>query len=198
MFGIRDAEEQRGPHGEARRVMRRALSAIRHNDSGAAVVEMAFVAPVFALMMIGIVDISNAYTQKLALEQGTQRAIELIMQTTNDDTVEGSLKNEVVCQVNGMNANGTCKTSPITTSNVTVTWRLECTDASGSIGSTQTNTDPVAFDALTCPTASPRERRYIEVAVTDKYTPIFPVHFSSFTAADGTYHLAAKAGMRTQ
>ena len=167
------------------------------HEGGAAVIEMALVAPVFALMMIGIVDISNAYTQKLALEQGTQRAIELIMQTTNDDTVEGSLKTEVVCQVNGMNANGTCKTAPITTSNVTVTWRLECKDSGGGIQSTQTNTDPVAFDALTCPTAT-REQRYIEVAVTDKYTPIFPVHFASFTAADGTYHLSAKAGMRTQ
>jgi hypothetical protein len=36
------------------------------------------------------------------------------------------------------------------------------------------------------------------VLVEDKYTPIFPVHFASFTAADGTYHLSARAGMRTQ
>ena len=40
------------------------------------------------------------------------------MQTTEDNTVEGTLKTEAVCQVNGINANGTCKTSPITAADV--------------------------------------------------------------------------------
>ena len=66
-------------------------------------------------MVVGIVDMSNAFSRKLALEQGAQRAIEKIMQTTADDTVEDTFKNEAVCQVNGTNADGTCKTSPITT-----------------------------------------------------------------------------------
>ena len=50
------------------------------DERGAAVIELALVAPVLALMVIGIVDISNAYSRKLALEQGAQRAIEKIMQ----------------------------------------------------------------------------------------------------------------------
>src|SRR5947209_1838951 len=99
-------------------------SRIRSDQRGAAVIEMALIAPVLALTVVGIVDMSNAYSRKLALEQGAQRAIEKIMQTTQEDTVEGTLTTEVVCQVNGLNANGTCKTSPITASNVTVTWRL--------------------------------------------------------------------------
>jgi len=52
------------------------------NDRGAAIIELALVAPVLALMTIGIVDMSNAYSRKLGLEQGAQRAIEKIMQTT--------------------------------------------------------------------------------------------------------------------
>ena len=44
----------------------------------------------------------------------------------SDDTVEGTLTTEAVCQVNGTNADGTCKTSPITAANVTVSYRLEC------------------------------------------------------------------------
>ena len=60
---------------------------LRSDDRGAAVIEMALVAPVFALMVIGISDMSNAYSQKLALEQGAQRSIEKVMQTTGLTTV---------------------------------------------------------------------------------------------------------------
>ena len=167
------------------------------NTRGAAVVELAMVAPVLAVMVVGVVDMSNAFSRKLALEQGAQRAIEKIMQTTDDTTVEATLKNEAVCQVNGTNTNGTCKTSPITTSNVTVTYRLEC-KASGGAVTTSLNTDPVAFDALTCAGGTVSESRYLEVALTDKYTPMFPMHFGPFNTADGTYHVSATAGMRTQ
>ena len=167
------------------------------NDAGAAIIELALVAPFLALTMIGVVDMSNAYTRKLALEQGAQRAIERVMQTTADDTVENTIKTEAVCQIDGVNSNGTCKSTPITTSNVTVTYRLECTDASGGITS-QTSTDSTTFDGYTCATGTKSEAKYLSVNVTDKYTPIFPIHFSSFTSGDGTYHLSATAGMRTK
>jgi Flp pilus assembly protein TadG len=167
------------------------------DERGAAVIELALVAPILALAMIGVVDMSNAYTRKLALEQGAQRAIEKIMQTTADDTVEGTLKTEAICQVNGLNEDGTCKTSPITDADVTVTYRLDCTDSAGAIAS-QTSTDSVAFDSFTCASGTVRQARYISVHLTDKYTPLFPIHFSSFTTGDGTYHLSATAGMRTE
>jgi Flp pilus assembly protein TadG len=170
---------------------------IAADDRGAAIIEMALVAPVLALFVIGITDMSNAYTRKLALEQGAQRAVEKIMQTTEDSTVENTLTTEAVCQVNGVNTNGTCKTTPINASNVTVTWRLECTDSSGAI-STQSTTSSSTFDDMTCAPGTTKEARYVQVAVTDKYTPLFPVHFSSFTNSDGTYHISATAGMRTQ
>jgi Flp pilus assembly protein TadG len=170
---------------------------LRANDRGAAVIELALIAPVFALMVVGIVDMSNAYSRKLALEQGAQRAIERIMQSTANDTVEGTLTAEAVCQVNGTNANGTCKTSPITAADVTVTFRLEC-KSSGAAGTitAQTSTDPVAFDGLAC-NIGETESRYIQVTVSDKYTPMFSIHFLGLNA-DGTYHLSATAGMRTQ
>jgi len=164
---------------------------------GAAVIEMALVAPVLALTVIGIVDMSNAYSRKLALEQGAQRAIEKIMQTTETNTVETTLTTEAVCQVNGLNADGTCKTSPITASNVTVTYRLECKDATGSIVSTSTTTDSTAFDALFCD-PSQKEQRYLEVRLTDTYFPLFPIHFLSFDSGTNGYPLSATAGMRTE
>jgi Flp pilus assembly protein TadG len=167
------------------------------NDRGAAVIEMAMIAPVFALTVIGIVDMSNAYSRKLGAEQGAQRAIEKIMQTTEMDTVANTLKTEAVCQVNGVNADNTCKASPITTSDVTVTYRLECKTTSGTIATVYTTTDVAIHDATDC-AVNQKEQRYLEVKVEDKYTPMFPIRFAGFTSADGTYHVSATAGMRTQ
>ncbi|MEO6224551.1 MAG: TadE/TadG family type IV pilus assembly protein [Sphingomicrobium sp.] len=169
---------------------------LARDQRGAAVIELALVAPMFALMAIGVIDLSNAFSRKLALEQGAQRAIEKIMQTTDIDTVEGSLTTEAVCQVNGTTANGTCKTTPISASNVTVSYRLECTTSAG-VMTARSSTDATAFDALTCANTTDKEARYIQVAVTDKYSPMFPLHFLGYNT-DGTYHISATAGMRTQ
>ena len=97
-------------------MIRLAFPRLAADQGGAAVIELALIAPVLALTVIGVVDMSNAYSRKLALEQGAQRAVEKIMQTTETSTVENTLTTEAVCQVNGMNADGTCKTSPITSS----------------------------------------------------------------------------------
>lgn len=177
-------------------MMRRILTRLRSDESGAAVIELAIIAPIFALMTIGVVDMSNAMGRKLALEQGAQRAIERVMQTTGTTTVESTIKNEAVCQVNGVNSDGTCKASPISVSNVTVTYRLECTDSSGAITS-QTSTDSDTFDDFYCATGTVTEAKYIQVSLTDKYTPLFPIHFGTFNS-DGTYHISATAGMRTK
>lgn len=161
-----------------------------------AVIELALIAPIVALTVIGIVDLSNAFSRKLGLEQGAQRAIEKIMQTTEDDTVRDTLAKEAVCQVNGTNSDGTCKTSPITTNDVTVTYRVDCTSTSTNAVTTRSTTNADIYDTwLTCPTGETAST-YISVSVLDKYTPMFPVHFSSYDP-DGTYHISATAGMRT-
>jgi Flp pilus assembly protein TadG len=172
------------------------LRSLSRNERGAAVIELALIAPVLTLMVIGIVDLSNAFSHKLALEQGAQRAIERIMQTTASDTVEATLKTEVVCQVNGANSNGTCKSGEISTSDVTVNYREECTTSAGAM-TTKTTTDATTFDSYACTNSTDTEARYIEVNVTDKYTPLFPIHFSAINS-DGTYHISATAGMRVE
>jgi Flp pilus assembly protein TadG len=158
------------------------LRSLRGDKRGAVVIEFAIIAPVLALMTIGAVDLSNAFGKKLQLEQAAQRSIEKIMQTTGVLTVEQTIANEAVCQYNGTNTDGSCKTSPITTANVTVVHRLECngvltTDADCATGET--------------------ESRWVQVTVADNYTPMFPVHFSAINS-DGTYHLQAVVGMRTE
>jgi Flp pilus assembly protein TadG len=165
------------------------------NDGGAAVIEMALIAPVLALGVIGIVDVSNAYSRKLALEQGVQRAVEKIMDTTENSTVESTLANEVQCQVNGSTTSGgvtTCTTS--STQAITVTWRLDCTV--GGTTTSQTTTTSATYDGWVTACAGTKAG-YVQVAVTDKYSPLFPIHFAAFNTSDSTYHLAATAGVRT-
>jgi Flp pilus assembly protein TadG len=174
--------------------MKQAMRKVFGNERGAAIIELALIAPIFALMTVGIIDISNAYSRKLGLEQGVQRAIEKIQQTTGTKTIEDTLKDEVVCQVNGLDSSGNCITDkPITTDNVTVTFRLECTNTSdGSV------TVKTGVDAADDCDPGQQQAQYISVLVTDKYTPMFKFHFAPIDPSDGTYHMSATAGMRTQ
>ena len=155
---------------------------LMRDHSGAAMIELAFVAPVIALMTVGVVDLSNGFGTKLRVEQAAQRSIEKVMQTTGVLTVEDTIAAEAVCQYNGTNPNGSCKTAPLTTADVAVTHRLECD-----------NIITVAPDCL--PTQ--RESRWIQVTVSTTYTPMFPLHFSGIDA-NGKYNIQSIAGMRTQ
>jgi len=157
------------------------LRSLRADDKGAAVIELALIAPVLALMTIGVVDMSNAFNAKLRLEQAGQRAIEKVMQTTGELTVEDTIAQEAVCQFNGT-TDGECNAAPLTTDNVAVTHRLEC---DGTV-----TTDP------DCPIGQ-TESRWIEVQIDYDYTPLFQYHFSGINS-DNKYHITTTAGMRTE
>lgn len=162
-------------------MMNRNVSLFRE-QRGAAMIELAFVAPVIALLTVGVVDLSNGFGTKLRVEQAAQRSIEKVMQTTGVLTVEDTIAAEAVCQYNGTNADGTCKTAPLTTADVVVTHRLEC--------------DNVVTAAADC-LDTEKESRWIQVKVSTDYTPMFPLHFTGI-AANGKYHIQSVAGMRTK
>jgi Flp pilus assembly protein TadG len=162
---------------------------------GAVVIELALIAPVLALCIAGIVDMSNAYSKKLALEQGAQRAIEKIMNTTEDATVESTLADEAECQINGSTTSDgvtTCKSSP--TQTITVTWRLDCT--SGGTTTSQSTTVSGTYDTYVH-NCTGKKAGYVEVTVSDKYSPLFPIHFRGYNSSDHSYHISATAGVRT-
>jgi len=153
-------------------------------ERGAAIIELAFVAPVIALMTVGVVDLSNGFSAKLRLEQASQRSIEKVMQTTGVTSVETTIANEAICQYNGVNEDGSCKTAPLTAANVTVTHSLYCNNA-------------------TTPTANPDcapgevESRWIRVALWTEFEPLFPLKLSG--ADNGSnYRIEARAGIRTE
>jgi Flp pilus assembly protein TadG len=151
-----------------------ALRSLLRNTEGVAVVELALAAPILALMVVGVADLSNAYSRKLALEQAAQRSIEKIMQTTASTTPDETVKNEAVAQAGG----------GLVADDVTVTYELYC----DLVKQADYDTD--------C-TATQSEARYLNVTVTDEYQPMFPMHFAAINA-NGTYTVTAQAGMRIQ
>jgi Flp pilus assembly pilin Flp len=141
------------------------------DDRGAAVIELALIAPMLALMTMGIIDVSQAFNRKLTLEQAAQRAIEKVMQTTGDTTPEYTIKAEASAQGN------------VSQDDVTVKYRLECN------GVLQDD-----FDTECAP--GQKEARWLMVTVAGTYQPMFPTHYFS-NDSDGIYHMTATAGMRT-
>ena len=150
--------------------MIRKLKALARDARGTAVVELAIVAPMIALLTVGIVDMSNGFSRKLKIEQAAQRSIEKIMNTSASDTIENTLAAEAADQAD------------VPLANVTVTYRLEC--------------DGAATDAAEC-TEDQVTSQWITVTVVDQYEPLFSRHFAGING-DGTYHLSATAGVRIQ
>jgi Flp pilus assembly protein TadG len=151
--------------------MIRRLNALGRDRRGAAVVELAIVAPMIALLTVGVVDLSNGFSRKLKIEQAAQRSIEKIMNTSASDTIEATLAAEAAHQ------------GDVPIDQVAVKYRLECN------GVAQT-------DAVECP-EDQESTQWVSVTVTDSYEPMFARYFSGIDS-DGTYHLSATAGVRIQ
>ena len=153
--------------------MMRIFRTLARDERGASLIEMAMVAPVFASMLIGMVDISRAYSAKLQLEQAAYRSIEKVQQyRTTTDTY-------TTLQAEAASAAG------VATSAVVVDPWLECN------GVRQASYTGV------CP--SPQvPTRYITVTITKMFTPMFGSRFFPRANSDGTYTLVGQAGLRTQ
>jgi Flp pilus assembly protein TadG len=144
---------------------------LRADERGAAVIELALVAPLLALLTIGIIDVSQAFNRRLTLEQAAQRAIEKVMQTTGDTTAEETIKAEAAAQ------------GDVDEDDVVVTYRLEC---DGKV--------VADYDTECAPGES--EARWLQVSVSGTYEPMFPTHYFG-DSDDKVYHMTATAGMRT-
>ncbi len=150
-------------------MMKNLFAKLARDERGVAVIEFAFVAPVLALMVVGVVDMSNSVSRKLVLEQAAQRALEMVMHTTGDTTADAAIVSEVVDEA-GVDAD-----------QVTVVRTMEC----DAIVDTRAECDDDQIEA-----------RYFQVEIVDIYEPMFPMHFG--TNSDGNYAIRAVAGMRVK
>jgi Flp pilus assembly protein TadG len=159
--------------------MIRFLKPLARDERGASVIEMALVTPILTSLLIGMVDISRAYSAKLQLEQSAYRAIEKVQQYQATDSTYNTLKNEAVAaaQASGFpNA---------TASDVTLDFWLECN------GARQGTYDTV------CPSGQ-AYARWVTVDIAGTFTPMFSSRAWPGANSNGTFTLHGKAGLRTQ
>lgn len=142
------------------------------DESGATIVELALMAPIMATMLIGMVDLSFGYSEKLELEQAAQRAVERVMQQRSASSDYSDIKAEAAAHAG------------VPESAVTVDFWLECNG---------TRADSVSAACADGETYA----RYVEVDVTDKYTPYIGTKFLGAND-DGSYTLTGTAGIRIQ
>lgn len=159
--------------------MIRKLRNLAADERGAALIEMALATPIFAACLMGMVDLSRAYSERLQLEQATQRAIEKVFNNQTQSTSYNTLKSEAV------NAAHDAGYSAVTDADVTIDFWLECN------GARQTNYND------NCPDGQ-LYARYINVAIQKKFTPFFGTQYFPGANSDGTFTLKADAGIRTQ
>lgn len=120
---------------------------IVRDERGASLIELALVLPFFGALVVGVVDLSRAYSQKLQLEQAAYRAVEKVQQYQSSDSTVGTLKTEAAV------AAGITETS----TNPSVTYTLECN------GTAQTYTTACVSGAV----------RKINVDISKTFTPMF-------------------------
>ncbi|MBA3511418.1 TadE family protein [Sphingomonas sp.] len=153
--------------------MIRFVRSLARDERGASIIEMAMVTPVLATLLVGMVDISRAYSAKLQLEQAAQRSIEKVQQYRTTTSTYSTLRAEAATAA-GVNA-----------TDVTVDYWLECNGVRSS--NYETN----------CASGQ-NYARYISVSINKKFSPMFGTRFFPGANADGTYTINAEAGLRTQ
>lgn len=159
------------------------LRRLNRDESGATLIEMALVAPFLATLVVGITDISQAYSAKLQLEQFAQRAVEKAMQGMQGDDSQQIFM--------GLKAE-TAAAAEVPPTAVQVRYWLECNGVSQ-------NTNPATMAAdyeKVCPSGQVYAR-YLNVSIEKKFTPMFSTKWAGANS-DGTFTLVGQAGLRVQ
>lgn len=154
-------------------MMRNPLCLLR-DERGASIIEVALAAPLLLTFLLGMVDLSRAYSAKLQVEQAAQRTIEMVQRNGFAAGSESTLQTEA-------------QTAAGPGSVATVTSVLECTN--GSTVTTKTYTD-------TCPNGD-FYARYVKVSITKGYSPFFRVKWNR-SSSGTSWTVNGSAGIRVQ
>jgi Flp pilus assembly protein TadG len=150
------------------------LRTLLRDERGNSFIEMALVTPVFAALLVGMVDISRAVSAKVNVEQAAQRAIEKV-QATDFETGDISTLEDDAEAAAGSGSSATADA-----------W-LECNHDG-------THLD---YDTGTCATGA-NYARYVRVRITGTYTPIFGTRLFPGANSNGTVNVGGQATVRTQ
>ena len=159
--------------------MIRLVPSLSRDERGASLIEMAMAMPVLASLLIGMVDISRAYSAKLQLEQSAYRAVEKVQQYQATASTYDTLKAEA-----GAAARAAGFTS-VSDNDVVIDYWLECNGARQS-------------DYNTVCSGGQSYARWITVDIPGTFTPMFSSRHWPGANTNGTFTLHGKAGLRTQ
>lgn len=151
------------------------MKRLRHliaDQDGTSIVEMGMVLPVLAAMLVGMTDVSRAYSYKLQLEQAAFRSIEKVQQYQTTSSTYDTLQGEAA------------EAAGVSSSDVTVTYWLEC---NGVVTTYTTN----------CSNGQ-TYGRWVQVEIKGTYTPMFKSRRFPGANANGTYTIYGRARIRTQ
>lgn len=168
----------------------------RDEEAGSATIELAIIAPVLAALIVGVVDLSMAYSRKLEIEQGAQRAIEKVMQTTTTETVDATLEAEAA------------SAAAVPEDHVSVKYLLECDGEENDITTIVdaikdqieggTPPDQVDTTGMNC-AAGEKQRSYLTVTIVEEYEPVIdPSVVGIKTNENGNFNITVETGIRTQ
>jgi Flp pilus assembly protein TadG len=159
--------------------MTRHIRSLARDESGASLIEMAMAMPVLASLLIGMVDISRAYSAKLQLEQAAYRAIEKVQQYNTTASTYDTLKGEAAAAATAAGFTG------VTDSNVTIDFWLECN-----------GTRAADYNSV-CP-GNQTYARWVTVDIHANFSPMFASRRWPGANTDGSFTLHGKSGLRTQ
>ena len=159
--------------------MMQKLRSLFADDRGTSLIELALATPILAAVLMGMVDLSRAYSERLQLEQATQRAIEKVFNNQTQSTSYNTLKAEAVSAAHDAGY------TSVTATDVTIDYWLECNGVRQASYDTPCGGGQVYA-------------RFLNIAIQKKFTPYFGTKYFPGANSDGTFTLRSDAGIRTQ
>ncbi len=154
--------------------MIKTAKAFWNNSSGTSTLELALVFPIGMLLLLGVVDLSMGYAEKLRVEAAAARAIEQITAYSRVQTDYTASRTEAAAAAN------------VNVSDVTITNWLECNNVvqNSFTGSCPNNSDQIA--------------RFVKVTVSGKFEPT--VNYGDFmkTDSNGLVRVEGDSSVRIQ
>lgn len=155
--------------------MMKVLRTLLANGRGAVTIELALAAPLLATLLVGLIDLSTAYSNKLRMEQIAQRTIERVQAVGFSTSFEAALEAEAIAAATAAGMTG---------ATAELTWWLQCDGTKMS-----------SYTATCTGTQAPS--RYAQLDIQYTFAPILVHRFSS-SNADGTLTVHGTAGIRIQ
>lgn len=152
------------------------LKSFVRDERGASLIEFGFLAPVLALMAMGISDLSRAISDRFTIQAAVNRSIELLQAhpvvisgSATSTSGSSTCGNYCYVKTEAQNAAGANAT-------VTLTMWHQCIDASDNIVMQDFNAD--------CATGEDDEGRYVRVKIDKTFTGGFYFHSIAMSTSD--------------